>query len=154
MKKMFKGKTSGKKDLINLNSRNISIKWKIMALCILLVAVPSTTLGLISIENTKASTMQQLEENAQQQALIVASDLEKYYNSIQNTVASNLDVANMVLDNNGEPYIDDADMESISITNQRTGSTQTISLPKMKINNGSSPFLGKIMYRYCIHSIG
>ena len=134
---MFKGKKSGKKDLINFNSRNISIKWKIMALCILLVAVPSTTLGLISIENTKASTMQQLEENAQQQALIVASDLENYYNSIQNTVASNLNVANMVLDINGEPYIDDTDIESISITNQITGSTQTISLPKMKINNQS-----------------
>ena len=132
---MFLDRKNQQKKRFNTNLRMISIKWKIMVLCILLVAVPSTAIGLMSIQSATNSTMQQLEENAQQQALIVANDLDEYYNSIQSTVNSNLNVAQSILDNNGHLYLDDSDIHSILITNQVTGSTQTISIPKMKINN-------------------
>jgi len=131
---MFLAKNQKKKHF-GLNMRIISIKWKIMVLCILLVAVPSTALGMMSIQSATNSTMQQLEENAQQQAIIVSNDLDEYYNSIQNTVNSNLNVAQNILDNEGHLFLDDTDTQSVYITNQVTGSSQTISIPNMKIND-------------------
>lgn len=115
--------------------RIISIRWKLMAVCILLVIAPATAVGLVSMENTRSATMQQLEDNAKQQALMLTNDLQNYYASVQNTVNANLKVAEDILLTTGQPELDTSDMMTITATDQVSGSAQLITIPKMKIND-------------------
>jgi signal transduction histidine kinase len=51
--------------------RDISIKWQLLAICIFLVSVPVIILGVLSYQNTKVETYDQIENRLKQQALQV-----------------------------------------------------------------------------------
>ncbi|MFP4567887.1 MAG: methyl-accepting chemotaxis protein [Candidatus Woesearchaeota archaeon] len=51
-----------------MNLKNISIKWQLLTICILLVSVPIITLGLISYNSVERVTNTQIEQNLLQQA--------------------------------------------------------------------------------------
>ena len=54
---------------MRIQLKNISIKWQLMVICTLLVAIPVITLGLLSYRNIRTETFAQIEERLQQQAV-------------------------------------------------------------------------------------
>ncbi|MBN1903757.1 MAG: methyl-accepting chemotaxis protein [Deltaproteobacteria bacterium] len=59
--------------------RDISIKWQLLAICIFLVSVPVIILGVMSYQNTKAETYDQIENRLKQQALQVKLLVKNVY---------------------------------------------------------------------------
>jgi len=114
--------------------RALSIKWKIMAMTIALIIVPVACLGLTSIEAARAATYEQIEQTLQQQALIISKDVENMYQIVQSKITSDLNVARAQLTAAGQPVLDETDYMQVTAINQITQSTQTISIPTMKIN--------------------
>ncbi len=73
---------------MKIQAKNISIKWQLMAICILLVTVPVLTLGVLSYKNTEKETFNQIEQRLEQQALQVKMLVENSYKEIQDNKAS------------------------------------------------------------------
>ncbi|MGD9158928.1 MAG: methyl-accepting chemotaxis protein [Desulfobacteraceae bacterium] len=62
--------------------RDLSIKWQLLAICIFLVAVPVLTLGILSYQNTKKETFDQIESRLKQQALQIKLLVESTFREI------------------------------------------------------------------------
>ena len=73
---------------MKIQAKNISIKWQLMAICILLVTVPVLTLGVLSYKNTEKETFNQIEQRLEQQALQVKMLVENTHKEIQDNKAS------------------------------------------------------------------
>ncbi len=116
------------------NNRMISIRWKLLAICLLLVVAPATLVGVVSMQSAEAATMETLEQNAKAQAVVITNDLEIYYNSIQNKVNADLNVASDKLQSAGKVELDSSEMMTVTAINQVTSSGQSINIPTMKIN--------------------
>lgn len=114
--------------------RMISIRWKLVAVCVILVAVPSVVLGLECVELARSSTYEQIEQTLEQQSLIITKDVKNIYTVVQNKVSSDLNVARATLNVAGIPYLDDEDTMDFTAVNQITLSSSSINIPKMKIN--------------------
>ncbi|MEM3731131.1 MAG: methyl-accepting chemotaxis protein [Candidatus Bathyarchaeia archaeon] len=70
--------------------KDLSLKWQLMAICVLLVTVPVVTFGYLSFSIVQADTFRQIEDRLRAQALdlkhfveSVYSEIEMYNNSIQ-----------------------------------------------------------------------
>ncbi len=80
-----------------LKIKNISIKWQLMSICIMLVAVPVVVLGSLSYQFARDETFAQIEERLQQQALQLKMLVESVYNEIQNNNAYNQEQARRIV---------------------------------------------------------
>ena len=68
---------------MNFQLKNISIKWQLMTICILLVALPVSIFGLLSYSAVRKDTFNQIEQRLQQQALQVGLLVKNAYTEIQ-----------------------------------------------------------------------
>jgi len=123
-----------KKKNFRANKHMISIRWKLMAICLLLVVAPATLVGVISMQSAEAATMETLEQNAKAQAVVITKDLEVYYSSIQSKVNADLNVASDKLQSAGQVELDTSETMTVTVINQVTSSSQSINIPTMKIN--------------------
>lgn len=63
--------------------KDISIKWQLLGICIMLVSVPVLVLGTLSYRNTKKETFEQIESRLRQQAQQVKLLVKSTYQVIQ-----------------------------------------------------------------------
>ena len=63
--------------------KNISIKWQLMTMCVLLVAVPVSTFGILSYKAVRRDTFQQIEQRLQQQSQQVKLLVESAHSEIE-----------------------------------------------------------------------
>jgi len=82
--------------------KNISIKWQLIAFCILLAAVPVITLGSLIYVFVKAETFAQIEERLQQQTLLLKSMVENTYSEIQIIKHNSIYQAQQIVDGETE----------------------------------------------------
>ncbi len=66
-----------------IKMKNISIRWQLMAICVVLVAVPVITLGFLSYGSARTETFTQIEERLQQQAAQIGMLINEVYREIQ-----------------------------------------------------------------------
>ncbi len=82
---------------MKINMKNISIKWQLMAICIILVTVPVISLGILSYRKVRTETFQQVEEQLQQQALQTQLLVENVHALVQeNTTGHRLQAKKIV----------------------------------------------------------
>jgi methyl-accepting chemotaxis protein len=86
----------------SLNPRNLSIKWQLMAICVVLVAVPVACLGYTTYNSSRATTIQQIENRLQQQALELKLFVNSVYNEIQENNQSIDNQANAIVSSEAE----------------------------------------------------
>ena len=76
---------------------NISIRWQLMAICILLVAVPVIVLGIMSYQNVRQETFSQIEERLQEQALQLKLLVRGTYEEIQTQEKNMREIARQIV---------------------------------------------------------
>ncbi len=62
---------------------NISIKWQLLVMCILLVSIPVIVLGVLSYNTSKQETFLQIEDRLKQQSLMLKEVVNSAYSEIQ-----------------------------------------------------------------------
>lgn len=65
------------------NFKNISIKWQLMIICILLISVPVLTLGVTSYKTSEKETFAQIEDRLSQQVLELDLFVKSVYNEVE-----------------------------------------------------------------------
>lgn len=75
------------------NVNDISIRTKLMTICILLVAIPAIVLGYVSYNTAKDGIYDQSEVMLQQQALIVKGEIASSYEMLSDKLKSDLGIA-------------------------------------------------------------
>lgn len=87
---------------MRIQTKNISIKWQLMAICIILVAVPVITLGLLSYRNARNETFKQIEDRLQQQAVQTGLLVKAVYTETQENEKDSREQAARIVDAQGE----------------------------------------------------
>lgn len=85
--------------------KNISIKWQLMATCILLVTVPVVILGILSYRTTRIETYDQIEVRLQQQALQVKLLANSVYSEIQANLRSSEEEARKIVGSQADALV-------------------------------------------------
>lgn len=89
---------------MKIQLKNISIKWQLMAICILLVSVPVVTLGFLSYQNTRTETFNQIEQRLQQQALQIKLLVESVHLEIQANRQNSNELAEKIVGSQAEAF--------------------------------------------------
>ncbi len=120
---------------------DISIKWQLMALCMVLIAVPVIGIGLSSYTAAQTETLKQVERNLQEQALMIAKDTKNVYEVAQENIKNSLNAAEKIalegIVSKRTVELDETVSVRITAVNQITQESQTVTIPKLKINNTS-----------------
>jgi methyl-accepting chemotaxis protein len=90
------------KGMWKMKLNDISIRWQLMVICILLVAVPVATLGIMSYRNVQSETYSQIEERLQQQALQLNLLVESTYTEIEENKKKNEEMAQSIVSSQAE----------------------------------------------------
>ena len=85
-----------------MKMKDISIRWQLMAICILLVAVPVITLGVMSYRNVRNETFSQIEERLQQQSLQSKLLVESAYSEIDANRKTTREMAESIVSSQAE----------------------------------------------------
>ena len=116
-----------------MNIKDISIKWQLMAICLLLVSIPVIVLGIISYNAVKAETLEQIEENMQIQTQIAYEQLLEIYNlALRNVDANSRVMEELIV--SGPVYINTSNIRTVSMRNQETQQVTTHDLPQLLID--------------------
>ena len=112
----------------------ISIRWHLLAICIVLVTVPVVVLSIMNVRTSIREINASVEGQVRQQALIIARDIKTAMELTQQKVVSDLRVAHDLFYANGTPELDSAEIMSVNAVNQITKEATRVSIPTMKIN--------------------
>lgn len=124
---------------MNLRNQKISVKWQLIAVCVLLAAAPIIILVVTGYKAVQRETYQQIEDLLNNEALLIAQNAKTVYENAQNKVTQDLNVAREYFYSYGAPYIDNNSTTDIAIENQITAKVENISLAAMKM--GEDPLL-------------
>ncbi|MCG8332954.1 MAG: Cache 3/Cache 2 fusion domain-containing protein [Proteobacteria bacterium] len=84
---------------------DLSIKWKLLIVCILIAAVPIAISSFLSYNAAKAQMMQQIEYLLQEQVAFIHQNAENTYSLLRQKLKSDLNVARHLLSAYGSPEI-------------------------------------------------
>ena len=123
---------------------NVSIKWKLIGICVLLVTIPVVTLGWLSYQSSEKEIYGLVEQKLKEQVLMIDNRIRAEVESLQQTVNANLKVAHYVLAAYGPPLLDETEPMTITAVQQVNGERQEIKMPTMKLRGE------KAAYNYAI----
>jgi len=122
---------------------DISIKWQLIAICFLLVSVPTIILGILSFSVVEAQVYDKTEINLMQQAEIIRDSLGTAFNDATAKMHSDLNVARNIMHSYGKPVLSNNTM-AIDATNQITKDKSEIEISIFENEKG------QIAYDYSI----
>jgi methyl-accepting chemotaxis protein len=113
--------------------KDISIKWQLLIICVLLVSIPVIILGFVSYNAVKNETLNQIEDSMEIQTKIAYQQLTEVYNLALNNVDSSSSVVfDLVV--SGDVILNESNTRKISMTNQVTQGVVSIDLPLLTID--------------------
>ncbi|MBN1157088.1 methyl-accepting chemotaxis protein [Candidatus Woesearchaeota archaeon] len=119
--------------------KDISIKWQLIAVCMLLVSIPVIILGVISYQNTEKETFLQIEDSAMQHSLLAANNIRSYNAIGEKKLGSDLNAARLIATKgvlaDRKIVLDQREQIDIIAINQNTQENTRITIPTLKINN-------------------
>jgi methyl-accepting chemotaxis protein len=113
---------------------NLSIRWQLLSICLLLVTLPVIILGTLTYIRAKKVTYEQIEKNLGQQSLLVVHNATNVYNILLQKVTSDLHVAEVEFNRRGRPAINSERRIKTTIVNQITQEQEVVDLPSLTIN--------------------
>ncbi len=102
---------------------NVSIKWKLMAVCVTLVAVPVLFIGGLSYGTARDQILAQIEEFLQGQSVVILQNAQNTYELARKGVNANLNVATQIVEEYGEPVINE-DGKMVLISAEKEAAVQ------------------------------
>ncbi len=113
--------------------RDVSMKWQLLAVCLLLIITPVTVSSLLSYQSSEEEIFAFVERKLREQTVMIHNNIETAVNITQQKVNSDLNVAHDVLYSYGTPTLDEFEPMRIDAINQRSKSKSSVSIPTMKI---------------------
>jgi|GEM_PF-401898 len=118
--------------------KNVSIKWQLMLVCIMLVSIPTISLGVISYNSVKNELYSQTEISLNQQAMLVYDQIETAYKYSLRELNQGLKSAQMVITKGAltdrEIIIDENEKIQVTAINQVTNMPVNLEISALKIN--------------------
>lgn len=114
--------------------KNVSIKWQLLLICVLLVSVPVITLGVLAYNTSKTGTFNQIEQELKQFVKALRDETLTIIQLNKDKVASDLAIADSIVLNNGRIELDAASSTEMTIINQNTQASSNLKLSAMKLN--------------------
>jgi methyl-accepting chemotaxis protein len=115
---------------------DISIKWQLLILCLVIVIIPVLVLGFLSYDAAKDATIIATESRLMNEIEYVHQIVDNSFEMMQDKVSSDLNVAHELFYQKGFPYISNTTI-SIPIENQVTREIKTVSIPEMFDGEGN-----------------
>ena len=112
---------------------NLSIKWKIISVCILLITIPVVTLGVLSYRSSEKEISTFIGKSLTEQTLVIANQMKTAMDITQQKVNSDLNVAHDILYSYGHPTLESGEQMQIQAVNQITQKMSSLTIPTMKI---------------------
>ncbi|MFH0874659.1 MAG: methyl-accepting chemotaxis protein [archaeon] len=121
---------------------DISIRWQLLIICVLLVSVPSIILGVISYNTIKAETEIQVEQNLILQNKIIMNNVRDYYDLSMKNLESNLATAEVIATKGvltpRNYALDYQHKLKVNAVNQITKQSKQLDIPTMTVNDDSA----------------
>lgn len=114
---------------------HISLKWRLVLICISLISIPILILSFLSYHAAKKEIYASVEQKLREQVVMIANHLETAITLTQNKVNTDLKVAHNSLYASGTPGLDQELTIAIDAVNQSTGDRNVIEAPVMTIND-------------------
>lgn len=112
---------------------NVSIKWKLIGMCVILVSIPVGGLGIWAYYSSEQEIYRSTENKLREQATMIASHIKTAVTMKQAEVDKVLNIAHCLLYQDGSPELDFIRLHSITAMNQSTKTTKAVQIPIMKI---------------------
>jgi methyl-accepting chemotaxis protein len=112
---------------------NVSIRWQLLSICLLLVTLPVIILGMLTYSRAKKVTFEQIEKNLGQQSLLIVHNATNVYNILLQKVSSDLHVAEVEFSRKGRVAINSQGKIKTTIINQITQQSEVVELPSMTL---------------------
>ena len=122
----------------------VSLKWKLMSLCVIIVTIPVVSLGVLSYRSSKQEIYLAVEQRLREQVVIFENRIHAEVERVQEKVTADLRTAHYVLASYGQPVLDQHDQMTIQAVNQISGERHAVTIPAMKIREE------KVAYHYAI----
>ena len=122
--------------------QNMSIKWQIIVLCIILITIPVVTLGVWSYKSSEKEIYAFVEKKLKEQTAMIVNHIETATGITQQKVNYDLQVAHDVLYSHGRPMLDASEQIELEAMNQQTKTQRLLTVPLLKIEGK------QLAYRY------
>ncbi len=116
-----------------MSGRHLSIKWKFMLFCMLLVTVSVVALGVLNYRISEREIYSSVERNLEKQVLMLRNHIETAMELTQQKVNSDLKVAHDILYSYGTPTLNVDEPMKVQAINQITKKSDFIEIPTMSI---------------------
>jgi|GEM_PF-2075062 len=125
--------------------KDISIKWKLAAICVLLVTVPVITLGVLSYKASEKEIYSSVEQKLKEQVVMVSINLETVISISQEKVNADLKVANKILYSYGYPVLASDTQMKINAIHQVTKVSRLVEIPYMRLEGDNVAYQYEIV---------
>jgi methyl-accepting chemotaxis protein len=112
-----------------------SIRWQLTGVCILLVAVPVLTLGMLSANSSVGEINKLIENQVRAEVKLLAKNISDDVAANRQRVESAMKIVHDMLYAAGQPSLDSDDQMEIPAVNQVTQATISVRAPFLKIGD-------------------
>lgn len=117
--------------MVNLN--DISLKWQLLAICVVLVSVPVIILGIASINSITEETYDQAHDNLEIQAQMAYEQIDEIYELALRDIDSNSQMMEDLIVT-GDVIVNESETRTTTVIDQITGERREMELPVMTID--------------------
>ncbi|MFW6014117.1 MAG: methyl-accepting chemotaxis protein [Nanoarchaeota archaeon] len=116
-----------------MNLNDISLKWQLLVICVVLVSVPIIILGIASINSITEETYEQINENLEIEAKMAYEQVAEVYELALRDIDSNSRIMeNLIV--TGDIIVNESETRETTVVDQITGEERQIDLPLMTID--------------------
>lgn len=116
-----------------MNLNDISLKWQLLAICVVLVSVPIIILGIASINSITEETYDQIHDNMEIQARMAYEQISEVYELALRDIDSNSRMMeNLIV--TGDVIVNESETREATVIDQITGERRQMDLPVMTID--------------------
>lgn len=123
---------------MKLNIRDISIKWQLLIVCVLLVSIPAIILGAITYSRSEKDINADLENDLRDKLLMVQGNIKNFYDVAIKKLNSDMEAAEIIATKGvltpREYAINEGKLIEINAINQITKEQIRINIPTMEVN--------------------
>jgi methyl-accepting chemotaxis protein len=124
---------------------NLSIKWKMVSVCMFLITIPVVTLGVLSYRSSEQEMSVFMEKSLTDQVLLIANQIKTAMDITQQKVNADLNVANDVFYSYGTPILEGDEQMDIQAVNQITQQMSSLTIPTMTIQGHKLAYTSDIV---------
>ena len=114
---------------------HLSIKWRLVGMCVLLVTLSTAILGFLNYRTSEKEVYRSVEQKLHEQVVMIANHIETAITLTQNKVNSDLNVAHDIFYAAGVPTLSEKTLQHVQATQQISKVQNTFEIPALMLND-------------------